>query len=60
MELLSVKDLRKVLGISRNKAYELLNDPDFPSFKLHGQWRVKPDHLSEWLDKQVYEGGKVS
>ena len=33
-ELLTVKDLQKYLGISRYKAYELVNMPDFPALRI--------------------------
>lgn len=53
MECLTVKETAKFLKISSDKAYELVNRGDFPSFKIGRSIRVSKDALSEWVASQV-------
>ncbi len=50
---LNAADIADVLGISRSKAYCLLNTPDFPALRL-GKRLLVPKHLFlKWLDEQI-------
>lgn len=52
--LLTVKDLQKILNVSRDLAYALMHAHGFPSMKIGGRYFVSRDALERWL--QRYEG----
>ncbi len=54
--LLTAKDVQDILGIGERATYLLLNQKDFPSFKISGEWRVRPELLVEWCDAQIERG----
>ena len=56
MQLLKSRDVQEVLGIGERATYLLLNRKDFPSFKVSGEWRVRPEKLIEWCDIQAGRG----
>ena len=49
-DVLLVKDLRKILGISKNKAYKLVNTNVIPSFKIDNQIRITKVALLNYLN----------
>lgn len=52
-ELLTMKDLMKRYRISQDKAYELIHNKDFPSFKIKGRYYVRADLLLKWEDNLI-------
>ena len=51
---LSVMDLADLLGISRARAYELVNEEEFPKLKIvQGRTIIPRDRLFEWLDEKT-------
>ena len=52
-KLLTVEEIMKILNISKSTCYKLLKDPDFPSFKLGRNYRVREDELMNWIDEQA-------
>ena len=51
-KLLTVSELQQLLDIGRDTAYNLVHRKDFPSVKLGREFRVLPDKLNDWLEKQ--------
>ena len=51
--VLSVKEMARVLGIGRRKAYQLLADPGFPSIKLGGNYKINTEGLRNYLETPV-------
>ncbi len=51
---LTVKDLQKKLNISRTKAYQLVNQPDFPKLKIGRDIRIPETRLDEFLGSIIY------
>lgn len=49
----SVQEMASVLGIGRNKAYELVNQKGFPALKLDGRIIIPVDALNRWLNQQA-------
>lgn len=47
--VMTPSDIAKIMGISRNKAYEVVHSKDFPSFKVGKQYRVSRDKFVSWL-----------
>ena len=54
---LTVKEVAQHLGISMPTAYKLINEPDFPVFKVGKIYRIREDLLNEWMLRQS-EGGQ--
>ena len=47
--VLKPSDVAKVLGVSRNTAYETVHSTGFPSFKVGKQYRVRLDRFFQWM-----------
>lgn len=54
-ELLTSKDLQK-MGISRTRAYQLLDRPDLPVVTLGGRKFMHRKLFSQWLETQAKKG----
>ena len=48
--VLSPMDVARILGVSKNTAYEMVHSKGFPSFKVGKQYRIRLDHLMAWMD----------
>jgi len=51
--LLKVKDVQKVLCVSKNVAYELVNSKNFPSVRIGRSFRVPREALKTWIETQA-------
>lgn len=49
----SPAECARLLGISRPKVYDLINQGGFPSFKLGTRTLISVDGLRQWIAKQV-------
>lgn len=56
--VLTPMDIAAILGISRNKAYEVLHSKGFPSFQIGNHYRIHRDKFLTWLD--TVNGTKVA
>ena len=56
-DVMDAKQLAKALQISKAGAYNLLNDPDFPTLRIGGRKLVMKNELVEWLKSRT--NGKV-
>lgn len=50
---MNIRELQAFLNISRSQAYELVNNPDFPSFRIGTKILINRDRLEKWIDQQV-------
>ena len=50
--VLTVSDVKKHFKIGNDKAYEMFNSNDFPSFKLGNSYRVLEKDLYEWIEQK--------
>lgn len=53
---MSVEDMADELAIGRNIAYQLVQQPDFPSFMIGRRVLVSRKGLQEWIDGQCKKG----
>lgn len=53
--LLSPAETRKILGVSKNRMYDILaNDKTFPAFRIGTTWFINADKLQDWIElKQI-------
>ena len=54
---LSVDELAATMGVSRPKAYELVNTPGFPVVRVGRRIRIPVAALERWLETQVQNVG---
>lgn len=47
--------LAEILGISRNKAYELVNRADFPKYQMGKKIIISKKHFIKWMDAHFCE-----
>ena len=52
-DVIDAKQLAKALQISKAGAYNLLNDPDFPTLRIGGRKLVMKNELVEWLKSRT-------
>ena len=57
--LYRVQEAADVLGISRAKAYELINRNAIPNIKVGNSIRVPAAALQRWIDRQLQEQTEV-
>ena len=46
-------ELAGIMGISRNKAYDLTNTPDFPKLRVGRRIVISKKHFTAWLDEKM-------
>jgi excisionase family DNA binding protein len=54
--VLTMRHVRQILGVSRGKAYDLAQQPDFPVIRLGRTIRVPRAALMRWIDRQAGAG----
>lgn len=52
--LLTAKDLRNIIGCSKDRAYELIHSESFPCIKIGSRYYVKKSAVDLWLE--TYSG----
>lgn len=55
--MLSVREIAKVLGISKTSAYELVRRKGFPVLKIGSRLVVPKEKFREWVAKNT--GGSI-
>ena len=54
--MISVSQVAKVLGISRTRSYELVNEKGFPEIKIGTRILVPKDKFKLWIQKEIKKG----
>lgn len=52
----SAVEAARLLGVSKPTVYELMNQSDFPSFKLGRRTLISVDGLRDWVRAQAEKG----
>lgn len=52
-ELMTVKELQNYFHCSKNKAYELVKQKNFPSIQWGGRYYILKAKFVEWLNNQT-------
>ena len=50
--MLNASEISKVLGISKAKAYELMNSKEFPTLRIGKRMMVSKEQLIHWINKE--------
>lgn len=56
-ELISAKDVAKILKISVNNVYRLSREGKIPCFKIGRRYRYSPDLIDTWIFKNSEKRG---
>jgi excisionase family DNA binding protein len=51
--MLTLRDAQNILGVSKQKMYEVAHSPGFPMMRLGRVIRVPRAAFLEWLDRKV-------
>ena len=57
--LLTVKELQKILKMSRSKTYQLVNQPDFPKIRIGRDIRIPEKELEVFFERHLYKEYEV-
>lgn len=57
--ILNADQLASTLGVSRARAYQLLNTADFPTLKIGKRKLIPKDKLIAWIDQHT-GGGAIA
>lgn len=57
-KLLTAKDLRSIIGCSKNRAYELMHSRSFPSIQIGHRFYVERTAFERWIG--TYTGRKFT
>lgn len=52
---LTVKEVQKILKLSKNQVYAIVNNSDFPKIRFGRSIRIPEDRLEEWLENNLYK-----
>ena len=50
--LLEINEIQNLLGIGRNKVYNLLQTGEIAAFKIGNGWKVTAEDLEAYIEKQ--------
>ena len=50
MNVLTVKEVSKILKLGRDQTYALMSNPTFPSYRIGKKIFVTQEALTEWLN----------
>ena len=48
-KILTVKDVKEILGCGINRAYDIVNQRDFPKIKIGKRFYIPEDEFEKWL-----------
>jgi len=54
-ELLNIKQVQEILGISERTAFRLLKDKKLKGFKVGREWRFEPSDIDDFIERQRRE-----
>jgi excisionase family DNA binding protein len=55
-QILKVKQIAKILGVSKNSVYSLFKQSDFPAVKIGEKTRITfKDKFKDWLENRLFK-----
>lgn len=52
-EMMTVKEISKLLGLGINQTYSLVKRDDFPKIKINRQYIIPRDKFIQWIDSNM-------
>lgn len=53
-EYLTPKDIQRILGFSKQKTYDIINQNDFPKIKIGRSIRIPASEFNKFMRKYLY------
>jgi excisionase family DNA binding protein len=50
-EILTLKEVAKLLKVAEKTIYTMAQSKELPGFKVRGQWRFRREDIDAWIDK---------
>ncbi|KAA0766324.1 helix-turn-helix domain-containing protein [Bacillus sp. SH5-2] len=51
--LLTLEEAMEILGVGKNRMYEIVKTDDFPAFREGKRWMIIPHKFYEWIEQQA-------
>lgn len=58
-EMLTVKDIKESLGCGINRAYDIVNQKDFPKVKIGKRFYIPKDEYDKWIHSYLRKEYKI-
>ena len=55
IKMLRAKDIEKIIGCSKNMAYEIMKNKTFPSIQIGKNYYVTEENFYRWLNSNTYK-----
>ena len=52
-EILTLKEVAKLLKVAEKTVYTMAQQKEMPSFKVRGQWRFRRNDIDRWIEMQT-------
>jgi len=59
-EVLTIKDVAKILKLAEKTVYAMANEGELPTFKVRGQWRIRKIDFDRWMEEQAKAPASIS
>ena len=59
VEIITVKDVQKILGCGINRAYDIVKQKDFPKIKIGSRYYIPKNEFETWLEKYTMKEYKI-
>ena len=53
-DVVDIETFMEMLGIGRNKAYEILNSNEIKAFRVGRKWRIPRESVEEYIYKKCF------
>ncbi|HGH7180709.1 helix-turn-helix domain-containing protein [Bacillus luti] len=51
--LLTLEEAMEILGVGKNRMYEIVKTDDFPAFREGKRWMIVTHKFYEWIEQQA-------
>lgn len=51
--LLTLEEAMEILGVGKNRMYEIVKNDDFPAFREGKRWMIITHKFYEWIEQQA-------
>ena len=59
MKILTVKDIKEILGCGINRAYDIVQQDDFPKIKIGNRYYIPQDEFERWMKSYLRKEYKI-
>ena len=59
IKILTVKEIKQILGCGINRAYDIVQQDDFPKIKIGKRYYIPQDEFEKWLKGYLRKEYKI-